>query len=97
LAIIQCERSNAKLVGLLDSPKLISLIKSLQETFDVVLIDTPALTSGPEGFIVSSRADGALFVAVHLKTPKPSAKEGRERLETSGAKLVGTVLNKAIV
>jgi capsular exopolysaccharide synthesis family protein len=97
LALIPCEPSHGGLAGRLDSTEMRSLIKSLQKNFDIVLIDTPSLASGPEGFILSSRADGVLFVAVPQKTPKSLAKEAQERLQSLGATPVGIVLNKVKV
>jgi capsular exopolysaccharide synthesis family protein len=94
LTLLPCEKKNPQLADLLDSQRFIGLLKFLKKTFDIILVDTPALSSNPEGFLVSSHKAGVIFVTVPLKTPKPSAKEAKDRLESMGARIVGVVLNK---
>ena len=94
LTLLPCEKRNPQLAYLLDSQGFLDLLKSLKSVFDIILVDTPALSSGPEGFIVSSREAGVIFVTVPLKTPKSLVKEAKERLESMGARMTGVVLNK---
>lgn len=96
LAVIPCGEAAEKVVGAIDSPRMSALIKSLRGTYDVVLIDTPAIALGPVAYILASHADGVIFVAVPTKTSKPVAKEARDRLERGGVKLLGVVLNRVI-
>ncbi|MHC4805489.1 MAG: GumC family protein [Planctomycetota bacterium] len=95
LAVIPCGEAAEEVVGSIDSPRLSALIKSLRGTYDVVLIDTPAIAWGPVAYILASYADGVIFVAVPTKTSKRVSKEARDRLERGGVKLLGVVLNRA--
>lgn len=63
------------------------------ETFDVIIVDTPAAELGADGQIVASRCHGALMVARRNRTSLAACSELSESIRASGAALVGSVLN----
>ena len=63
------------------------------ETFDVIVVDTPAAELGADGQIVASQCHGALMVARRNRTSVEDCRELSEAIKASGAAIVGGVLN----
>lgn len=70
-----------------------NLLTELQQSFDVILIDTPPCERYTDAEIISSRVGGALFVSHKNKTRLNSAKATVDKLQNAGAVVVGSVLN----
>lgn len=79
----------AKLLG---SDRMKEVLKGLQERFDLVLIDTPPAIAVSDAVVLSVQCDGVLLVLRAQKTPAGAIQRVVERLETVGAKILGTVL-----
>lgn len=69
------------------------VMTACSETFDVIVVDTPAAELGADGQIVTSRCHGALMVARRNRTSLEDCRELGEAIAASGAALVGAVLN----
>lgn len=67
------------------------LAKSMA-SFDVVIIDTPAMAFGPDAQLLSRAAGGALAIARTNQTRSAGFKHMVEAMGTSGTHIVGSVL-----
>ncbi len=70
-----------------------NLLTELQQSFDVILIDTPPCERYTDAEIISSRVGGALLVSHKNKTRLNSAKTTVDKIQNAGAAVVGSVLN----
>ena len=71
------------------------LLESLGESFDVVLIDTPAATVCADAHTVAVRAGAALIVARQGRSSMAQMAQCAQSLREFGVTLVGSVLNDA--
>lgn len=79
---------------LLSRSSFSSLLRTARERFDVVLIDTPARSSGADVETIASRAGGALAVSRKHFTSSRHLQVLVESLRHAGAPVVGAVLNE---
>jgi Mrp family chromosome partitioning ATPase len=68
------------------------VLHTLREGFDLVLIDSPPAIAVSDAEVLSVQCDGVLLVLRAQKTPAETVQRIVDRLETVGAKLLGTVL-----
>ena len=66
----------------------------LRQTFDMVVIASPAATDAPMGVLLSRFVDGNILVLESGRTRAPVAMELRESLSSSGGTVVGAVLTR---
>ena len=94
LMIIPCESTAPEVYDSFDFTKLSNLINFLANSYDVVLIDTPAVGSEPIASIIASYSDSSIFVVMPGKTSNSQARGAKEKLIGLGVKLSGVVLNR---
>jgi capsular exopolysaccharide synthesis family protein len=80
----------SELVG---SSHMRAMLERLSKTFDMVILDTPPLLMASDGVILSRMADGVLVVLRAGLTERGAAREAVQRLASTGARVLGTVLN----
>jgi capsular exopolysaccharide synthesis family protein len=78
---------------ILASPALGATVRDLQERFDVVVVDAPALHATADATVLSKVTDSALLVVRSGKTLAADVERSAELLERVGAQLAGAVLN----
>ncbi|MCR2803279.1 CpsD/CapB family tyrosine-protein kinase [Paenibacillus soyae] len=78
---------------LLSSEEMDSLLKTLREAYDVILIDTPAIMSVTDAPIVAAQSDGVVMVIDSGKVKKEVVLKAKASLAHVQAKLIGVVLN----
>ncbi len=78
---------------LLNRPTLTELLQYVHKAYDIVLIDTSSLSSGPDALIVASKAGAALAVARANETKMAAFGEMIAELKRSKINVVGSVLN----
>ncbi len=78
---------------LLGSRQMQDLLKELERSHDLVLIDAPPLLPVTDGAILAQQASGAILVLRAGKTTKEQATRAVESLRTVGAHVYGAVLN----
>jgi Mrp family chromosome partitioning ATPase len=66
----------------------------LRQTFDLVVIASPAATDAPMGVLLSRFVDGNILVLESGRTRAQVAMELRESLSSSGGMVVGAVLTR---
>ena len=80
---------------LLNRPGFRTLLAKLDKDYDIIILDTPAAEGSADAQTIASRDCGALIVARKNRTPVSAVKALFEHLTSSGATLVGAVLNTA--
>jgi capsular exopolysaccharide synthesis family protein len=77
---------------LLSSKHMESVLASLSERFDTLLIDAPPLLPVTDAAILARQADGALLIARHGHVKKDQLRDAAEALRMAKARLIGVVL-----
>lgn len=89
-----CGSDHHNPIGLLCSARFEELLDKLRDDYDIVLFDTPALTSVVDGAIVASKVDATLLVVRIGLTTLTSLRRVKEQLDKLNANILGVVLNK---
>lgn len=92
LFILPSNRTSRSQQDPLDSRGLAALVADLRNSFDEIIIDTPAVLAMPDAKIWASLADGVMLVARSSKTPARDLEETKVRFEMANAKILGVVL-----
>ena len=82
---------------LLSSVRFAELVGQARQQFDYVLIDSPPTGVVSDPMIIAAQADAVLLVLDANGTSKGSLRKAIRDLEAVGAKVLGTVMNKAPV
>ncbi|WKA57744.1 CpsD/CapB family tyrosine-protein kinase [Planococcus shenhongbingii] len=80
-------------VELLGSKSLEALLKKLEESYDVLIIDTPPILAVADGQVLANRCEGAILVINSGETVKEDAIKAKELIMASNSRLIGAVLN----
>ncbi|WP_319371140.1 CpsD/CapB family tyrosine-protein kinase [uncultured Ilyobacter sp.] len=79
---------------LLQSKKMELLLKELQESYDLVVIDTAPLMVATDAAILSKSSDGIIFVNGYDMASKKELMYAKEILSSAGANIYGMVVNR---
>lgn len=79
---------------ILSSKKMKEFVKRLKEQYDYIFIDAPPIGIVTDAGIISTYVDGCIFVVAVNEADIEHIKLSKERLESVGANILGTVLNK---
>ena len=79
---------------MLSSRRMKEFIQSIKENYDYIFIDAPPIGIVTDAGIISTYTDGCIFVVGSNDVDIEHAKLAKERLESVGANILGTVLNK---
>jgi capsular exopolysaccharide synthesis family protein len=82
---------------ILQTGAMSAVVADLREAYDVVLIDAPPLLPVTDAALLASISDGALLVVRHGDTGRDAVTGAVGRLQSVGARLLGTVLTMAPV
>ena len=77
---------------LLNTHVLREMFSTLRETFDLILLDTPAIIPVADPTVLMPFADGVIIVAMAGKTTEPQLRRTREICEGMDANLLGLVV-----
>lgn len=80
---------------LLGSARMGDLLDTLEEHFDIVIIDSPPLNVVTDAAVIGRAADGVLLVVRAGKTQRDGIEFALEQLRNVRAPLLGTILNDA--
>lgn len=78
---------------LLGSRRFAEFLEKMRREFDYVLVDVPPVQLVSDPVVVATQGDGVLLVLDAQKTRKRAAQRSIVRLESVGAKIIGTTLN----
>jgi polysaccharide biosynthesis transport protein len=93
LSLLTCGTLPTNASNLLSGVRMRSLLKVLTERFDLVILDTPPVLATADAGILGSLADGVLLVVRAGQTDKSAAQRATAQLASSGARVLGVVLN----
>ncbi len=79
--------------GLLNSQRMVDLIKEVKSRFDLVLIDSPPILGVSDASVLANLADMTMIVVQHRKLPRHMLMRVKQSVENVGGKVVGVVLN----
>jgi Mrp family chromosome partitioning ATPase/capsular polysaccharide biosynthesis protein len=79
--------------GLLETDTMSAVLELAKSKYDLVVIDTPLLTSVSDGFPLLGKVDGILVVGRMGHSRRDEAERLQQVLELSGAPLLGIVAN----
>jgi len=94
LTYFSCGNSHPNPIGLLCSLRFEELKNEVQDKYDFVLFDTPALTSVIDGALIASKVDATILVVKMGLTTLDTLSRVKEQLENVNATILGVVLNK---
>lgn len=80
----------AELIG---SEQMANLLKTMQNNFTHVVVDSPPIASFTDGVLVASMVDGVILVVHSGKSSRQVVRRSRQLLQDIGAKVFGVVLN----
>jgi capsular exopolysaccharide synthesis family protein len=78
---------------LLNTTKMVEVIKKLGTHFDIVILDTPPLLAVTDALVLAPRVDGVILVIDPVKTKRGALRHAIEQLQQVKANLLGVVLN----
>ena len=79
---------------LLESEGLDSLIKTLREQYEIIILDCPPAMVVTDASIITRLADGLVFVVAYNHSKKDIVKEAVKRIKLTGVKVLGAVLSQ---
>jgi Mrp family chromosome partitioning ATPase len=66
----------------------------MSKQYDYVVLDGPPIDEAPESIALSSKVDGVILVIDASRTRGKIALRAKKRIEESGGRLLGAVLNR---
>jgi hypothetical protein len=73
-----------------------ALLPSRLKGFDLVLWDLPPITTSPAGLLLARQVDGIVLLAQAHRTRRHVASHAAQRLQDSGGRVLGVVLNRTL-
>ena len=78
---------------LLHSERFTQTLEILRRNFEMIIIDSPPVELVSDALVLSSKADGVIFIAKAQSTPLPMVRRALQHLRRADAHIVGVVLN----
>lgn len=78
---------------LLGSDRLVEMLEKLSKEYDYILVDTPPVNIVSDVCVVANVLDGVLLLARQGRSRKDSIRQAKERLELTGANILGCIFN----
>ena len=91
---ISCGHPVANPAGLLGSKQMREFLAQVRKSYDLVLIDSPAVLAGSDAGSLAQLCDETLLFARWASTPREVVQVTLRRLIEGGAKVVGSVLTR---
>ena len=92
LSVLPSGRSAPNPSELLGSHAMLSVIRELEQTFDIVLLDAPPLLPVTDAAVMSALAGGAILIVRLGSTTHDQVESGVESLKSVDARLLGVVM-----
>lgn len=81
-------------LSLIKSRQVKSVLTQLRDRFDHTIIDAACASTYPDAQILGSKTDGAILVVRASDTPRETVAEAKKRLDLSGGRCLGLVMNQ---
>jgi polysaccharide biosynthesis transport protein len=79
--------------GTVDEPRLGPLLDKLSSSFDLIIVDTPAVLEAADATIIGRVVDGCVLVVRAGETDRALVRQAQLQLALVGARVIGAVLN----
>lgn len=94
LSVITEGRSIANPQAIFTPRNVSRFIGEVRRHYNCIIVDVPAVTGNPETKVIASLCDGVVLVIETARTKREVALRSKDTLTSSGARILGTVLNK---
>ena len=84
-------------VGVLNSQRMLDLVKEVKGRFDIVFFDSPPILGVSDASVLSSEMDLTIIVVQHRRFPKSMLQRVRQAIDNVGGTILGVVLNNVDV
>lgn len=78
---------------LLQSKAMAAVLEQLRRDYDAVVIDAPPILPVTDAALIAAQTGGAILVVRHGKTTRDQAAQARQRLDSVGTQVLGTIFN----
>lgn len=95
LQVITAGITPAQPTDALSSPKMQELLKDMRNEYQYILIDSPPVLVAADSAVLSTYADGVIYIVRANRTHSEAVAAGKQRLVDVGAKVIGGVINGA--
>lgn len=79
--------------GILNSPRMGSLISQLKKQYDIVFLDSPPILGVSDASMLVSEVDNTIMVVQHRRFPRGMLQRVKQTVAHVGGNLIGVVLN----
>ena len=93
LYFLDCESKIPNPIEIINSEHFSELLREAREVFDVVIVDTPPLSSFIDSALVAAKTDGTVVVVRSGMIDKKTIQGTMAQLEKANANVIGAVLN----
>ncbi len=80
-------------VGILNSPQMKDLIRTLKKQYDIVFFDSPPILGVSDASMLASEVDNTIMVVQYRRFPRGMLQRVKQAVHHVGGNLVGVVLN----
>jgi tyrosine-protein kinase Etk/Wzc len=77
---------------MIESEKILTLIESQKDSFDIIIFDTPPVTASFEVSVLASRVDGVLYAVKANETPRSLIRNTLTKLKMAKINVLGVLL-----
>ena len=91
--IVPAGRDVSNPIGLINSAEFSTLLDSLAEQFDVVIVDTPPVGVVIDAVEISSSCDGVVMVIEYGKRHRREVQDAVKQMERSGTPILGCIID----
>jgi capsular exopolysaccharide synthesis family protein len=77
----------------MDEPRLAALLDGLSASFDLIILDTPAVLEAADATVIGRMVDGCILVVRAGETDRALVRQAQQQLALVGARVIGAVLN----
>jgi capsular exopolysaccharide synthesis family protein len=93
LYVLPSGPGTASIANLLYSRRLVELMETLRDEFDIILVDTPPISYVFDARVLGRVTDGAILVIRAGQTTRDDAITAKQRLLDDRITVLGTILN----
>lgn len=93
ISLLACGAIPPNPAELISSDKMKTMLATLAQRYDHILIDAPPIINVTDAVILSRMVDGVILVVHGGRSTREVVRRGRQELESVGAKIFGVVLN----
>jgi capsular exopolysaccharide synthesis family protein len=93
MSLLACGPVPPNPAELISSEKMRTMLATLAERYDHILIDSPPIINVTDSVILSRLVDGVILVVHGGRSTRDVVRRGRQELASVGAKIFGVVLN----